>query len=714
MIKNMNVNIKSLLTIALVTGLTLANIQIPNAEAKSYFNSERDIITRAEWGANESYRYLENNDSEPELIELDEEFQKEFKSELKIVKTVEEDSSGDVYKWPYQYPKKVTKFIIHHTATTKDLDNPKQAIRNIYYYHAVSRGWGDIGYNYIIDQEGRVYEGRAGGDGVVGGHAGQGNIGSVGIAVLGNFEEQKVPQAVIDSLAKLIAIKSKEFGIDPIGKSLFRGERQPNVMGHNSVMSTACPGKNLKAKLSKIAKMAKNIMKGSSTSSSKKDYAYQDKSAISDLSLEAGEEKNVIIKFKNTGELEWGENTYLTTSNITKNSEYLEFPDKIGIRLAKASNGVTKSGETATFRFKIKAKNKNADIYLDLAPVLNGRKKLGEYKTLPIEITGGTDDSTTPATTPSTVAPALEKDIYKAYAIDKTKSVKKADLEEKDGGTIRVKISFTDAPVLKSGEKLTIKNKSGDTVKTFTSGTKITLSKDGRYYKATTRNDEYKSLSPIKLETANDGVIEVVNMSRISTYNSAYNDNKFRGAIEYRVIDGANVTINELKLESYLKGLAEEMNSTPIEKVKSIIVAARSYAKFYMHYADKFPGKPYTLEDDPATSQKYLGYGFESRAPNIVKAVEATEGEVITHNGQLVKAPYFSSDDGRTRSAYEAWKWNAPYLKSVDDSYCDGKSMAGHGVGMSGCGALGMANAGKNYKEILKYYYNGIEITKLW
>ena len=60
------------------------------------------------------------------------------------------------------------------------------------------------------------------------------------------------------------------------------------------------------------------------------------------------------------------------------------------------------------------------------------------------------------------------------------------------------------------------------------------------------------------------------------------------------------------------------------------------------------------------------------------------------------------------------WKWNAPYLQSVDDSYCDGKSMAGHGVGMSGCGALGMANAGKTYKEILKYYYNGIEITKLW
>ena len=699
------INIKALLSAVLVASVAFSNIQISKAEAKSYFNSESDIITRAEWGANESYRYSTDNDSIPQLVEVTDDFQKKFSSELKIVKTVKKDSSGKEYKWPYQYPKKVTKFIIHHTATTKDLDNPEQAIRNIYYYHAVSRGWGDIGYNYIIDQEGRVYEGRAGGDGVVGGHAGPGNIGSIGIAVLGNFDEQKVPTAVVNSLAKLIAIKAEKFNIDPMGKSSFRGEKRTNVMGHNDIMSTACPGKYLKSKLSTIAKLAKNIMKGETTSNgSDEDYSYNDRSEISNLSLTVGEEKTITLKFKNTGKAEWNENTYLTASSTTQNKEYLEYPDKVGIRLAKVSSGVTKPGGVATFTLKIKAKNKNADIYLDLAPVLNGRKKLAEYKTLPIEITGAESKTQT----------SVEKDIYKAYAIDSTKLVKNADLEASDGGTIRIKISFKDTPILQSDEKLMIKNSKGSTVKTFSAGTKITLSKTGREYTATTKDDEYNSVTPIKLETANDGVIEVTNMSRVSTYNSAYNDNKFRGAIEYRVIDGSNITINELKLESYLKGLAEEMNSTPIEKVKSILVAARSYAKFYMHYADKFPGKPYTLEDDPATSQKYLGYGFESRAPSIVKAVEATEGEVITHNGHLVKAPYFSSDDGRTRSSYEVWKWNAPYLQSVDDPYCDGKSMAGHGVGMSGCGALGMANAGKTYKEILKYYYNGIEITKLW
>jgi hypothetical protein len=56
--------------------------------------------------------------------------------------------------------KDVKKIVIHHTASTTDLKDPKQEIRNIQYYHAVRRGWGDIGYNYIMDQKGNLYEGR--------------------------------------------------------------------------------------------------------------------------------------------------------------------------------------------------------------------------------------------------------------------------------------------------------------------------------------------------------------------------------------------------------------------------------------------------------------------------------------------------------------------------------------------------------------------------
>ena len=131
-----------------------------------------------------------------------------------------------------------------------------------------------------------------------------------------------------------------------------------------------------------------------------------------------------------------------------------------------------------------------------------------------------------------------------------------------------------------------------------------------------------------------------------------------------------------------------------------------------MSKAEKFPGKPYTLDDDPKNSQKYLGYGVTRRADNIVKAVDETKGVVVTYDEKVIKTPYFSSSDGRTRSGQEVFGWtNTPYLQSVADPGCEGQTLRGHGVGMSGCGSRAMAEDSKTYIEILKYYYKGVEVT---
>lgn len=85
------------------------------------------------------------------------------------------------------------------------------------------------------------------------------------------------------------------------------------------------------------------------------------------------------------------------------------------------------------------------------------------------------------------------------------------------------------------------------------------------------------------------------------------NDNLFRGKIEIRNENGKIVLINELPLEDYLKGLAETSNGDHVEKMKTIVVAARSYAYFYTKPENrKFPGKPYDGSDDPEVFQKYL------------------------------------------------------------------------------------------------------------
>jgi hypothetical protein len=146
----------------------------------------------------------------------------------------------------------VRKFVIHHTATSNgDLD-PAATVRAIYYYHAVTRGWGDIGYNYLIDTQGRIYEGRKGGEGVVGGHAMQYAWGSIGISLIGNYDEVDVPTAMQNALVELMAWKGNLHFVDPTGHGFFIDQDLPNIMGHRDGAQTTCPGKYAYARLPAI------------------------------------------------------------------------------------------------------------------------------------------------------------------------------------------------------------------------------------------------------------------------------------------------------------------------------------------------------------------------------------------------------------------------------------------------------------------------------
>jgi hypothetical protein len=153
--------------------------------------------------------------------------------------------------WPPEY-REVRKFVVHHTATSNgDLD-PAATVRAIYYYHAVTRGWGDIGYNYLIDTQGRIYEGRSGGEGVVGGHAMQYAWGSIGISLIGNYDEVDVPTAMQNALVELMAWKANLHFVDPTGHGFFIDKDLPNIMAHRDVAQTTCPGKYAYARLPAI------------------------------------------------------------------------------------------------------------------------------------------------------------------------------------------------------------------------------------------------------------------------------------------------------------------------------------------------------------------------------------------------------------------------------------------------------------------------------
>ena len=190
--------------------------------------------------------------------------------------------------------------------------------------------------------------------------------------------------------------------------------------------------------------------------------------------------------------------------------------------------------------------------------------------------------------------------------------------------------------------------------------------------------------------------------------------NQFRGTMELNYYEPNNNVwlIEELPLEQYLRGLGETSNGSAPEFQKALVVSARNYA-YFVHSI----GGKYALFDveTGAADQVYRAYGSETIRPNVVAAVAATAGQMVTYNNDIVVTPYFSRSDGHTRSWTDVWGGAAkPWLVSVPAPHDAGQTLWGHGVGMSASDALGWANDGKTYDWILKYFYTGTVLKKIY
>lgn len=137
-----------------------------------------------------------------------------------------------------------THMIVHHSAGPNSSSNWAATVLSIWNFHVNTNGWCDIGYNWIIDPDGIVYEGRGGGNNVKGAHFCGANSGTVGICLLGNFESDPPTAAALASLRKLLAWKSCDSNLDPLGTTFHTGTGKTiNVIsGHRDGCSTQCPG----------------------------------------------------------------------------------------------------------------------------------------------------------------------------------------------------------------------------------------------------------------------------------------------------------------------------------------------------------------------------------------------------------------------------------------------------------------------------------------
>ena len=162
--------------------------------------------------------------------------------------------------------------------------------------------------------------------------------------------------------------------------------------------------------------------------------------------------------------------------------------------------------------------------------------------------------------------------------------------------------------------------------------------------------------------------------------------------------------------------MAETVETQHPQKLHAMAILAKQYALYYIG-GNRHPsiqeGVSYDAIDDPRLFQKYVGAGIEQMTPKWQAAVQDTKDELVVYDNFLPILPYFHCSAGFIRSGKERFgRTDTPWLQTkLDVDHCPTGKFDGHGVGLSGDGAEKLAQRGVSYKEILQYYYEGIEIV---
>jgi len=148
----------------------------------------------------------------------------------------------------------VTHLVVHHTAGANMASDWPAVVRSIWALHVNGNGWSDIGYNYLIDPNGVLYEGRAGGEGVIGAHFSGVNSGTMGVSLLGTFSTLTPADQAVVTLREMLTWQADKWKLDPGAQAMHASSGLPlNVVsGHRdaglsprATSRTECPGNGL-------------------------------------------------------------------------------------------------------------------------------------------------------------------------------------------------------------------------------------------------------------------------------------------------------------------------------------------------------------------------------------------------------------------------------------------------------------------------------------
>lgn len=617
---------------------------------------------------------------------------------------------NQVLKRSRWYQNEKTHIVVHHTVSDlKNIKSPEDALKTInaiFKFHTETRDRWDIGYNFIIDPRGNIYEGRGGWESVMGAHVQYNNAPSLGIALLGNFEINEPTEKQLKALSKLSVALMVKYQINPSNSVYVHHEddHYPYIkdevkwvfLWHKDIGKTACPGKNLYKKLGQIKKdIQAELVKTNMLAPVKPlRYVYKHPQA---LYAKTDNETFSIIYPLNS--------SILYCKTISQN-----------IKVSQCKG----NGETIYFTVKKDAETVwPSTLYLDFTA-----KNRGLYR-----IVFDIDRASNQA--------ILFKQRREEYII-KNWMPSVSNLSEKIKDIINkediktliqqsINVLLYELSTTKSERNIVCPNCTiTDDQWNIYLDKVFSIKNNGTSVSYKSRTTTRENINSLVITTNKiDSKVFVSNYERKSY--AGIMRNNFYGSLiiskqKLKKIDSDTVSeqyvlVNRVSFDQYMRGIIESNDSEPVEKIRTMAILAKNYITYYLSPLHRHPSIPdgvnYNAIDDARIFQKYVGAGVDETLTKRKPALEMTKNKFVMYNNNLAFLPYFSCSAGFTRSAQEKrWWTDTPYLQSVfDPSFCS--NFEGHGVGLAGKWATNLANKGMTYREIINYYYSGTSLETI-
>lgn len=150
----------------------------------------------------------------------------------------------------------VSHLIVHHSAGTNISNDWGAIVLAIWNLHVYTNGWADVGYNWLISPDGTLYEGRGGGDNVLGAHFCGKNTGTMGVCLIGTYTNVNPPDTMMAKLSEIFAWKACQRAVDPNVQTLHAstGFNLFGISGHRDGCATECPGQKVYDQIGLIRK----------------------------------------------------------------------------------------------------------------------------------------------------------------------------------------------------------------------------------------------------------------------------------------------------------------------------------------------------------------------------------------------------------------------------------------------------------------------------